>query len=172
MWKVLPGEGCVLPARRRVTSIPCGKTRSGPFLPFPGAPGKFPDRQNVPNLCFLPRHAMIRRATLQRLCPQGKQRRPRTPAAPLAQRARQRRPTLRRRQAAARGAAAVVPLPRPNQNETQRPSPLLVGLGCVNTPPKALAGGTAALGVEPVVGVGVGVGKAVVDGVLAGVGIP
>ena len=61
-------------------------------------------------------------------------------------------------------------------------APLLMGLGCVNTPlkalaggtaaPKALAGGTAALGVEPVVGVGVGVGKAVVDGVLAGVGIP
>ena len=32
----------------------------------------------------------MRRATLQRLCPQGKQRRPRTPAASLAQRARQR----------------------------------------------------------------------------------
>ena len=33
---------------------------------------------------------MIRRAALQRFCPQGKQRRTRTPAAPLARRARQR----------------------------------------------------------------------------------
>ena len=123
-------------------SVPCGVR---PVSPFPGAPVKFPDGQNVPNPLSLPRHAMIRRATLQRLCPQGKQRRPRIPAAPLAQRARQRRPTPRRRQAPARGPAAVNALPRPIRNETQRPSPLLVGLGRVNTEPTALAGGTAAL---------------------------
>ena len=158
---------------------------------------------------------MIRRAALQRLCPQGKQRRPRIPAAPLAQRARQRRPTPRRRQAPARGPAAVCFLPRPIRTETQRPSPLLVGLGRVNTeprlwlaapppsqacrrqhpppphpkrnaahPPPARGAGVlrirangagwrhCRLSVEPVVGVGVGVGEAVVDGVLESVGIP
>ena len=50
----------------------------------------------------------------------------------------------RRRQAPARGPAAVCFLPRPIRNETQRPSPLLVGLGRVNPEPKALAAGTAA----------------------------
>ena len=64
-------------------SVPCGVR---PVSPFPGAPVNSPDGQNVPNPLSLPRHAMIRRATLQRLCPQGKQRRPRTPAAPLAHR--------------------------------------------------------------------------------------
>ncbi len=51
----------------------------------------------------------------------------------------------RRRQAPARGPAAVYSHLRLNRNETKRPSPLLVGLGCVYTAPKALAGGTAAL---------------------------
>ena len=87
---------------------------------------------------------MIRRATLQRLCLQGKQRRPRTPAAPLAQRARQRRPTHRKRQAPARGPAAVNALPRPIRNETQHTRPLLVGRVYVESEPMALAGGTAA----------------------------
>ena len=50
----------------------------------------------------------------------------------------------RRRQAPARGPAAVCSLHRPNRNETKRPSPLLVGLGRVYLEPKALAGGTAA----------------------------
>ena len=59
--------------------------------PFPGAPGTFPDGQNAPKSCFFPRCAMIRRAHLQRLCPQGKQRRIHTPAASLARRATQRR---------------------------------------------------------------------------------
>ena len=61
-------------------SSPCRKS----VPPFPGAPGKPLEGRNVPKPCSLPRRAMIRRATLQRLCPQGKQRRPRTPAAPLA----------------------------------------------------------------------------------------
>ena len=52
-------------------------------------------------------------------------------------------PNRRRRQAPARGPAAVYALCRRNRNETQHPSPLLMGLGCVNTPPKALAAGTA-----------------------------
>ena len=159
---------------------------------------------------------MIRRATLQRLCPQGKQRRPRTPAAPLAHQGkaaspnapqaagpcswasrRQRPPPPHpKRNAAhpppARGAgvrehgangtgrrhcrprwpAAVNALPRHIRNETQHTRPLLVGRVCVESEPTALAGGTAALGVEPSVGVGVGVGNAVVDGVLISVGIP
>ena len=50
----------------------------------------------------------------------------------------------RRRTAPARGPSAVYALCRRNRNETKHPSPLLVGLGCVYSPPKALAGGTAA----------------------------
>ena len=50
----------------------------------------------------------------------------------------------RRRTAPARGPFAVCPHHRPVRNETQHPSPLLMGLGCVNTEPKALAGGPAA----------------------------
>ena len=53
-------------------------------------------------------------------------------------------PRKRRRQAPARGPAAVNFHHRPIGNETKRPSPLLVGLGRVNTAPTALAGGTAA----------------------------
>ena len=53
-------------------------------------------------------------------------------------------PKRRRRTAPARGPSAVYALCRRIRNETQRASPLLMGLGCVNTPPKALAGGTAA----------------------------
>ena len=71
-----------------------------------------------------------------------------------------------------RGPAAVNALPCPIRPETQYTRPLLVGRVCFESEPMALAGGTAALGVEPVVGVGVGVGKAVVDGVLAGIRIP
>ena len=159
---------------------------------------------------------MIRRATLQRLCPQGKQRRPRTPAAPLAHRGKAASPNAPqaagpcswachrllpspphpnrnaapkppahgawarehgangagRRHCRPRRPAAVNTLPRPIRNETQHTRPLLVGRVCVESEPTALAGGTAALGVEPVVGVGVGVGEAVVDGVLAGIRIP
>src|SRR5699024_8684389 len=43
----------------------------------------------------------------------------------------------RRRTAPARGPFAVCPHHRPVRNETQHPSPLLMGLGCVNTEPKA-----------------------------------
>ena len=53
------------------------------------------------------------------------------------------RPQRRRRQAPARGPAAVYSLHRPNRNVSQRPSPLLVGLGRVYFEPKALAAGTA-----------------------------
>ena len=56
--------------------LPGRPTRGGHRAPFPGAPGKFPDGQNALSPRFLPRYAMIRRATLQRLCTQGKQRRP------------------------------------------------------------------------------------------------
>ena len=52
------------------------------------------------------------------------------------------RPQRRRRQAPARGPAAVYSLLRPNRNETKRPSPLLVGLGRVYFEPKALAADT------------------------------
>ena len=62
--------------------LPGRPARGGHRAPFPGAPGKFPDGQNALSPRFLPRYAMIRRATLQRLCPQGKQRRMRTHAAP------------------------------------------------------------------------------------------
>ena len=55
-----------------------------PATPSPGAPGKFPDGQTAPQTTFSRDKPMIRRATQQRLCPQGKQRRIRTPAAPLA----------------------------------------------------------------------------------------
>ena len=47
------------------------------------------------------------------------------------------RPQRRRRQAPARGPAAVYSLHRPNRNVSQRPSPLLVGLGRVYFEPKA-----------------------------------
>ena len=60
----------------------------------------------------------------------------RFPAAPVPQK-------RRRRQAPARGPAAVYALCRRNRNETKHPSPLLVGLGCVNTEPTALAAGPA-----------------------------
>ena len=53
-------------------------------------------------------------------------------------------PKRRRRQAPARGLAAVNSRHRPIRNEKKHPSPLLVGLGCVNTGPTALAGRTAA----------------------------
>ena len=49
----------------------------------------------------------------------------------------------RRRTAPARGPSAVYPHHRPIRNATQHPSPLLVGLGCVNTEPTALVAGTA-----------------------------
>ena len=52
-------------------------------------------------------------------------------------------PKRRRRTAPAREPSAVCTLCRRNRNETQRPSPLLVGPGCVNTSPKALVAGTA-----------------------------
>ena len=52
-------------------------------------------------------------------------------------------PKRRRRQAPARGLAAVFPRLRPMRNETKHPCPLLVGHGCVYTAPKALAAGTA-----------------------------
>ena len=50
----------------------------------------------------------------------------------------------RRRQATARGLAAVYFHHRPIRNEKKHPSPLLVEPGCVNTEPTALAGRTAA----------------------------
>ena len=52
-------------------------------------------------------------------------------------------PKRRRRQAPARGLAAVCALHRPTRNAKKRPSPLLVGLGRVYFEPKALAPGTA-----------------------------
>ena len=52
-------------------------------------------------------------------------------------------PKRRRRQAPARGPAAVYPHRRPMRNETKHPCPLLVGHGCVFHAPKALAAGTA-----------------------------
>ena len=54
-------------------------------------------------------------------------------------------PQRRRRQAPARGLAAVYPRHRPKRNEPQQPCPLLVGQGCVYLRPKALAPGTAGL---------------------------
>ena len=72
-----PRDGCVDSA---------ASWSAGRHASVPRARRKSPrDRQNVPKPCFLPRHTMIRRATQQRLCPRrGKQRRIRTPAAPLA----------------------------------------------------------------------------------------
>ena len=52
-------------------------------------------------------------------------------------------PHRRRRQAPARGPAAVNALYRHIENETQPTHPLLVGWVCVNPAPKALAAGTA-----------------------------
>ena len=49
-----------------------------------GAPAKPPDGQIAWGEQLFPRYTHIRRAALQRLCPQGKQRRMRTLAAPLA----------------------------------------------------------------------------------------
>ena len=52
-------------------------------------------------------------------------------------------PNRRRRQAPARGLAAVNTPHRPNRTEPQHTRPLLVGRVCVNPAPKALAAGTA-----------------------------
>ena len=52
----------------------------------------------------------------------------------------------RRRTAPARGPFAVYTLRHSNRNAPQHARPLLVGRACVNPEPKALAGGTAALG--------------------------
>ena len=67
-----------------------------PVPPFPGAPVNFSDGQNAPKPCFLPQHAKIRRANSEAPLPRrGKQRRPRTLAAPPCPcGARQRRQTL------------------------------------------------------------------------------
>ena len=51
--------------------------------------------------------------------------------------------TSRRRQAPARGLAAVCALHRPTRNAKKHPCPLLVGHGCVASEPTALAAGTA-----------------------------
>ena len=51
----------------------------------------------------------------------------------------------RRRQAPARGPAAVYALCRRNRNETKQVRPLLVGRSCVTNAPKALSAGTAGL---------------------------
>ena len=51
--------------------------------------------------------------------------------------------TSRRRQAPARGPAAVCALHRPTRNAKKHPCPLLVGHGCVDPEPTALAAGTA-----------------------------
>ena len=198
--------------------IPCGEIRDAP-----GAPARPPDGDNALRPCFLPRYAMIRRATLQRLCPQGKQRRStaggagsqclrlrvhapkpheqgaggaggqrlrlrvdapkpheqgawalcfvpdgamvqidgerptrrgRSPAAVLgdggdgetdAAFPRSHPQNRRRRQAPARGLAAVNSRHLPIRNETQNTHPLLVGWVFVYTAPTALAGDTVAL---------------------------
>src|SRR5699024_28504 len=52
-------------------------------------------------------------------------------------------PERRRRQAPARGPAAVYALCRRNRNETKQDRPLLVGRSCVTNAPKALVAGTA-----------------------------
>ena len=57
-------------------------------------------------------------------------------------------PKRRRRQAPARGLAAVFPRLRPMRNETKHPCPLLVGHGCVFHAPKALADRTAVRGLR------------------------
>ena len=66
---------------------------------------------------------------------------------------RPRPPKRRRRQAPARGPAAVYFYHRSNRNETQHTHPLLVGWVCVYPAPTALAAGTA--GPPPAHGVGV-----------------
>ena len=65
-----------------------------PLSVFPARLPTIPDGQTTPTPCSPPRQTKIRRATLKRFCPQGKQRRSRTPAAPPCPcGARQRRPT-------------------------------------------------------------------------------
>ena len=75
------------------------------------------------NPAFFPRHAMIRRATLQRLCPQGKQRRPRTPAAPLARQGKAASPNAPQAAGPCSWACRrlLPPPPHPNRNAARPP---------------------------------------------------
>ena len=92
-----------------------------------------PDGQTALQTTFSRDTPKIRRANSEALLPRrGKQRRPSTPAAPLAP--------------AGQGSAiqrAVYAHHRPNRTEPQHTRPLLVGRVCVNPAPKALAAGTA-----------------------------
>ena len=75
------------------------------------------------NPAFFPRHAMIRRATLQRFCPQGKQRRTRTPAAPLAHRGKAASPNAPQAAGPCSWACRrlLPPPPHPNRNAARPP---------------------------------------------------
>ena len=106
---------------------PPGKTASPPHPR--SAPCPIGARQRRPTRAVPARHPSSTSAASARPAL------PSTPTSPP--------PNHRRRQAPARGLAAVCALHRPTRNAKKRPCPLLVGHGCVDPEPTALAAGTA-----------------------------
>ena len=159
--------------RRTCISIPCQLRSPAPVLParlpalperqtapqhaFPRKPAKI-RRATQQRLCPTGANSVVP-APSSVSCPIGaRQRRPtravpaRHPSSTSAASARPALPspphlsvppTSRRRQAPARGPAAVCTLHRPIRNAKKHPCPLLVGHGCVDPEPTALAAGTA-----------------------------
>ena len=72
---------------------------------------------------------MIRRATLQRFCPQGKQRRPRTPAAPLARQGKAASPNAPQAAGPCSWACRRLPAPPPHPNRNAARPPPARGAG-------------------------------------------
>ena len=117
-----------------------------PLSVFPARLPTIPDGQTTPTPCSPPRQTKIRRATLKRFCPAGANSvapAHRQPPLPLRGKAASPNARLCRRQAPAPEPAAVYPACRRKRNAPQQPCPLLVGQGCVDSGPKALAAGTA-----------------------------
>ena len=160
--------------RRTCISIPCRLRSPAPVLParlpalperqtapqhaFPRKPAKI-RRATQQRLCPTGANSVAPAPPQRPLPGRARQRRPtravpaRHPSSTSAANARPALPSTptspppnhRRRQAPARGPAAVCTLHRPIRNEKKHPCPLLVGHGCVDPEPTALAAGPAGL---------------------------
>ena len=139
-----PRDGCV----NAVASWSAGRHASVPPARLPAVP----DMQ-APPLPTLSRDTpKIRRATLQRFCPQGQTASlSHTCSAPCPCGARQRRPTPRlcRRQALLVGLPPSIPATTPTGTNRSIPAPFVTGRGCVNTEPTALSAGAAGRHILP-----------------------
>ena len=144
----------VLPAR--LPALP--ERQTAPQHAFPRKPAKI-RRATQQRLCPTGANSVVPAPPQRPLPGRARQRRPtravpaRHPSSTSAASARPALPSTptspppnhRRRQAPARGLAAVCALHRPTRNAKKRPCPLLVGHGRVDPGPKALAAGTAGL---------------------------